>query len=379
MSATLATVSVLRLVVHFMIDDFDFEAAAFAAVVSTGQGLAQPPAFPDLEEFPKYRQLLHAFCDWDPSALGQTIQTADPDYDPAAVAYTFLVTTFVADHTELFRVYLELKAFLVTALSTTKISTPTPKFPVPATGTSTRSTNLKKAVQVRDAYVCRVSGYMHQNYESPTTAQARALPYQQEMFRDTQSYAMSELQVVHGIPRNPGNSFHNVIERMIGFPLPSPDTPENMVTLASAIHVDFGNFRLFFDHNWKLHSRSTPATARPRICSLIALPRYRYQFFIQVNDVDMCLDVYDNGKTPMPSTFWFQLHKLIGDVFYASGSAKEIEEDMERAQDTGAHALSDHNFVLLQLGLQEHEHRHPAEEESVHTYPHPPHANIPLA
>jgi len=39
----------------------------------------------------------------------------------------------------------------------------------------------------------------------------------------------------------------HILERMIGFPLPQPDCPENMVTLYHLLRMDFDAFRIYFD------------------------------------------------------------------------------------------------------------------------------------
>jgi len=100
-----SVLSALRLFVHAIIDAFDFGAADSVP--------PQLDANPN-ENWNKYRLLLHAFCDFDPSSLQPMAPV--PDYDPTSVAYKFLVTTFLAQDCDLFQVYLELNAFLVTGV-----------------------------------------------------------------------------------------------------------------------------------------------------------------------------------------------------------------------------------------------------------------------
>ncbi|KAJ7508642.1 hypothetical protein B0H11DRAFT_1966029 [Mycena galericulata] len=347
--ASASSLSALRLVVHDMIDKFDFGSSS--NMISPVQGLAQNDAAPNLSILPRYRRLLHAFADYSPAVL----QPLVPGYNPIQVAYDFLVVTFIAQYNNFFRVYLELNSFLVTAHSATKISTPTPLVPLPNNNAApSRNAALKTAVQVRDAYVCRLTGYMHGNFEAAFTAQARALPYQQAAFQQTSRYEMDILQVVHAVPWNPGQVFHGVLRRLVGFYLPAPETAENMVVLATAIHSDFTSFRVYFDSNWHLHFR-TSSTAYPRYCHRVLVPRYQNQRLDdleRLGAISLCQDVYDGNRTPLPSLLWFQLHRLIGDVFYASGRAQEIQDEVERAKETGAHILSQENTVLLNLGLQ---------------------------
>jgi len=71
-----------------------------------------------------------------------------------------------------------------------------------------------------------------------------------------------------------------------------------------------------------------------------------------MDELRLCREVYDNRTTALPSALWFQLHKLIGDVFYASGRAEEIEMELERAKDTEGDVVCDENLVLLLLQVR---------------------------
>ncbi|KAJ7487857.1 hypothetical protein FB451DRAFT_1553455 [Mycena latifolia] len=238
--ASASSLYALRLVVHNLVDKFDFVSSP---TISPTQGVAQNNEVPIPTAAPTYRRLLHAFADYSPALLEPII----PGYNSIQVAYDFIVATFIAHYDNLFRVYLELNSFL-TAHSVTKISTPTPLVPLPPNNAAhSRNTALKTAVQVRDAYVCRLTGYMHANFTAPFTAQARALPHQRAAFQQTNRYEMDELEVVHAIPWNPGQVFHAVLRRLVGFQLPASDTAENMAVLVHAIHSDFTNFRIYFD------------------------------------------------------------------------------------------------------------------------------------
>ncbi|KAJ7122779.1 hypothetical protein C8R44DRAFT_981050 [Mycena epipterygia] len=349
--ASASSLSALRLVVHNLIDKFDFASSPTISKISPVQGLAQNNAVPIPTAARTYRRLLHAFADYSPALLEPII----PGYNSIQAAYDFIVATFIAHYDNLFRVYLELDSFLVTAHSVTKISTPTPLIPLPPNNAvPSCNTTLKTAVQVRDAYVCRLTGYMHTNFTAPFTFQARALPYQQALFQQTNRYEMDSLEVVHAIPLNPGQVFHAVLRRLVGFHLPAPNTAENMTILVHAVHSDFTNFRIYFDEQWKLHFR-TSSTGYPRHCHRTLVPRHqnrRLDDLEKVGAISLCRDVYDDNRTPLPSQLWFQLHRLIGDIFYASGRAQEIQDELDEAKETGAHILSQENTVLLHLGLQ---------------------------
>ncbi|KAJ6534619.1 hypothetical protein DFH09DRAFT_1091948 [Mycena vulgaris] len=211
--ASASSLSALRLVVHNLIDKFDFASSSTISMISPVPGLAQNNTVPIPTAAPTYCMLLHAFADYSPALLEPII----PGYNSIQVAHDFIVATFLVNYDNLFRVYLELNSFLVTD------------------------------VQVRDAYVCRLTGYIHTSFTAPFTAQARALPYQQAAFQQTNRYEMDELEVVHAIPWNPGQVFHTVLRRLVGFHLPAPDTAEKMAVLVHAVHSDFTNFRIYFD------------------------------------------------------------------------------------------------------------------------------------
>jgi hypothetical protein len=74
-----------------------------------------------------------------------------------------------------------------------------------------------------------------------------------------------------------------------------------------------------------------------------------------VKDLNLNRDVLDDGTTELPSQFWFTLHKLLGDVYFASGRADDIELQVARAREAGLELLSDDNFLLFHLKLQEAE------------------------
>ncbi|KAJ7459444.1 hypothetical protein B0H11DRAFT_2286378, partial [Mycena galericulata] len=331
--ASASSLSALRLVVHKLIDKFDF---ASSPTITPVQGLAHwqnNAVVPTPTAVPTYRKLLHAFSDYSPTLLEPII----PGYDSIQVAYDFIVATFIARHDDLFRVYLELNSFLVTAHSFTKISTPTPPVPLPANNAAaSRNIALKTAVQVRDAYVCRLTGYMHGDFTAPFTAQARSFSYQQEAFQQTNRYEMDELRVVHAVPLNPGHAFNALLRRLVGFHLPAQNTTENMVVLARSIHSDFTSFRVYFDEQWRLHFR-TSSEGFPRYCHRTLVPRYqnrRLDDLEKLKAISLCRDVYDDNRTPLPSQLWFQLNRLIGDLFYASGRAKGIQDELDRANET---------------------------------------------
>ncbi|KAJ7127889.1 hypothetical protein C8R44DRAFT_873662 [Mycena epipterygia] len=315
--STSSALSALRLVVHSTIDAFDF------GVENSVRAQAD---IPNNENWDRYRLLLHAFCDFDASPLQPVAPVTN--YDPTTVAYNFLVTTFLAQDVDLFQVYLELNDFLVTAVA------------------PTRNSILKDAVKVRDAYVCRLSGILDaEQVFSPETTQAKSFPYHQALFQEEGSYDTGKLDVVHAVPWNPGQEFMHVLERMVGFPLPQPDTAENMVTLYHLLRLDFDAFRIYFDADWKLHRRQNPRSARPRHCKRMQIPRFGLQLD-QLDDLNLCREVYDNGTTALPSVLWFQLHKLIGDIYYASGRAEEIEMELERAKDAGEHVVCDEELFI---------------------------------
>jgi hypothetical protein len=82
-----------------------------------------------------------------------------------------------------------------------------------------------------------------------------------------------------------------------------------------------------------------------------------------VKDLNLNRDVLDDGTTELPSQFWFTLHKLLGDVYFASGRADDIELQVARAREAGLELLSDDNFLLFHLKLQEAEVCEKEEEE----------------
>ncbi|KAJ7927544.1 hypothetical protein B0H13DRAFT_1037079 [Mycena leptocephala] len=205
----------------------------------------------------------------------------------------YLDQTFVQRRHELFQVYVELDAFLLTAYSATKKSPPTPQI-LPFID-SKHNPTLRGAVVRRDGYMCRLTGLMDDSLKpgSPELAYGRALPYHAAFFQDQGVYMYASLEVVHAIPWNPGKDFRSIIQRMIGFVLPPADTAGNMVLLCAQFHKDFGGFRCFFDKDWNLCQRTGCIISS----NGIIIPRCQYQPMYLVKDLNLNRDVMDDGAT----------------------------------------------------------------------------------
>lgn len=114
----MSSLSQLRAAIHQDIDAFDFAAANPTAIFSTVNG-SKPSTVPGPKSnlFPQYRQLLHAFCDFDISPLQNTASGfVPPNYNAVTAMMNYLDQTFVQRRHELFQVYMELDAFLLTGV-----------------------------------------------------------------------------------------------------------------------------------------------------------------------------------------------------------------------------------------------------------------------
>ncbi|KAJ7454845.1 hypothetical protein FB451DRAFT_1373475 [Mycena latifolia] len=207
-------------------------------------------------------------------------------------------------------------------------------------------------VRKRDGRMCKLTGIIDATkLDDKETEAARSLPFHQEYFELNNEYQSGGLEVTHAIPWNPGNDppyqFSLVLKSFTGLTV---DVSENMVLLDSSVHKDFGAFKIFFDAYWNAHARTGPA--RPTHCNTFDVPRRNYKKLSRVigRNLDLSMERYDNNERKTadpPSPFWFQLHRLLGDIYHASGQAESIENLLDKADEAGPHELCTDNLVTV--------------------------------
>ncbi|KAJ7581336.1 hypothetical protein C8J56DRAFT_262670 [Mycena floridula] len=312
----------LSILIHLaicIIHAYDYEAEDAIQLFYPVQGTPARLKAADTSSATAVKQYLSAFVLVSREPLHESIAEAQ------AVQRGFIIRDILNKRSSLFRQHLKLKEIIEDTRSSTKKRSPTPatnsaeiRSPDSSVGTNVRR---------RDRNICKISGTLELS-ESGTRAKPR--PDSILQAADIQEFGLvgdveMSLEVVHGIPWNPRPGFSAMIQSVFGVSVDNSECPENAILLAQHLHSVFARFLISFQ--WSKEKGNLVMAIRPEKREL-ALRSLRACYSNVTGEPFHSLE----GRCLLPSRpechvaepnrTWFDLHRVIGDVFWMTGGAE---------------------------------------------------------